>query len=121
MRFPAGGSYRHRLWRALRPSCTPPRAHDRVRVAANSNSTAAGSSSSATTRIEPPQHCLVGLAEEGGEIFHRTEIGLDSTTLALHSGLFDLQVGEGLRLDRELVREAVALGLPPFVVRGAEL
>jgi len=39
----------------------------------------------------------------------------------LYSGLLDLQVGDGLRLDRELVGEAVALGLPSFVVRGAEL
>jgi hypothetical protein len=36
-------------------------------------------------------------------------------------GLLDLQVGEGLRLDREPVGEAVALGLPPFVVPGAVL
>ncbi len=49
------------------------------------------------------------------------QVRLDLAPLALHSGLLDLQVGEGLRLDRELVREAVALGLPPFVVRGAEL
>jgi hypothetical protein len=41
--------------------------------------------------------------------------------LALHSGLLDLQVGEGLRLDRELVGKTIALGLPSFVVRGAEL
>jgi hypothetical protein len=39
----------------------------------------------------------------------------------LDGGLLDLQVGEGHRLDRELVGEAVALGLPSFVVRGAEL
>jgi len=46
-----------------------------------------------------------------------------STVLAftLDGGLLDLQVGEGHRLDRELVGEAVALGLPSFVVRGAEL
>jgi hypothetical protein len=40
--------------------------------------------------------------------------------LALDRGLLDLQVGEDLRLDRELVGEFVALGLPPLVVRGAE-
>jgi hypothetical protein len=33
----------------------------------------------------------------------------------------DLQVGEGLRLDRKLGGKAVALGLPSLVVRGAEL
>ncbi len=42
------------------------------------------------------------------------------TALALHSGLLDLQVGEGLRFNCELFGKAVALGLPPFVVRGAE-
>jgi hypothetical protein len=64
---------------------------------------------------------LVGLAEQGGEIFHRTKICLNGATLALHSDLLDLQVGEGLRLDRKLVGKAAALGLPSFVVRGAEL
>jgi hypothetical protein len=39
----------------------------------------------------------------------------------VHGGLFNFQVGEGLRLDRELVGKAVAFGLPSFVVRGAEL
>jgi hypothetical protein len=53
------------------------------------------------------------------QIFHGTKVSLDGTTLALHSGLLDLQVGEGLGLDRELVGKAVALGLPSFVVRGA--
>jgi hypothetical protein len=52
---------------------------------------------------------------------HRAKISLDGTALSLHNGLIDLQVGEGLRLDREPVGEAVALGLPSFVVRGAEL
>jgi hypothetical protein len=46
-------------------------------------------------------------------------IGLDGTTLALRSGLLDLQVGEGLRLDLKPVSEAVALGLPSSVVRSA--
>jgi hypothetical protein len=40
---------------------------------------------------------------------------------ALYSGFLDLQVGEDLRLDSELVDEAGAVGLPSFVVRGAEL
>jgi hypothetical protein len=30
----------------------------------------------------------------------------DGATLALHSGLLDLQVGEGLRLDSDLVGKA---------------
>jgi hypothetical protein len=34
----------------------------------------------------------------------------------LHSGLPDLQIGQGLRLDRQPVSEAVALGLPWLVV-----
>jgi len=51
----------------------------------------------------------------------RAQIGFDRATHGLHRGLLDLQVGEGLCLDRELVRKAVALGLPSLVVRGAEL
>jgi len=35
-------------------------------------------------------------------------------TPALHRGLPDLQIDEDLRLNRELVRKAVALGLPSF-------
>jgi hypothetical protein len=46
--------------------------------------------------------------------------GLDGAAPALHNGLLDLQVSGGLRLDRELVGEAVALGSPSFVIRGAE-
>src|SRR5882672_254936 len=64
---------------------------------------------------------LVGLAEQGGKISDRPEIGVDGAALALHSGLLDLQVDEGLRVNRELAGKAVALGLPSFVVRGAEL
>jgi hypothetical protein len=41
-----------------------------------------------------------------------------SVTLVLHRGLLDLQVGEGLCLDRELVGKAVALGLPSSVICG---
>jgi Na+-driven multidrug efflux pump len=59
------------------------------------------------------------LAEQGGKISDGLEIGLDGATLALYSGL-NLQVGKGLRLDRKPVSEAVALGLPSFVVRSAE-
>jgi len=44
-----------------------------------------------------------------------------SPPLALHSDLLDLQIGEGLRLDRELVGKAIAFGLPSFVLRGAKL
>jgi hypothetical protein len=39
----------------------------------------------------------------------------------LYRGLLDLQVGKGLRFNREPIGKAVALGLPSFVVRGAEL
>jgi hypothetical protein len=38
-------------WRDRRPSCTLPRAYARVLVAAKSSNTAAGSSNSATTRM----------------------------------------------------------------------
>jgi hypothetical protein len=49
---------------------------------------------------EPPQHHLVGLAEHSAKILGGPEIGFDGATFALHSGLLDLQIGEGLRLDR---------------------
>src|SRR5258706_91908 len=61
------------------------------------------------------------LAASSMALSHRAKIGLDGAPLALHSGLLDRQVGEGLRLDCELVDKAVALGLPSFVVRSAEL
>jgi len=61
------------------------------------------------------------LAEQNGEIFHRTKISLDGATLAFNGGLPNFQVGEDLRLDRELVGKVVALGLSSLVVRGAEL
>jgi len=70
---------------------------------------------------EIAKHVLVSRADQHGQILHRTKIGLDDATLALHSGLLDLQIGEGLRLDRELVGKVVALGLSSLVVRGAEL
>jgi hypothetical protein len=44
-----------------------------------------------------------------------------SRTPGLRSGLLDLEVGEGLRLDRELIGKAAAPDLPSFVVRGPEL
>jgi hypothetical protein len=42
-----------------------------------------------------PHHHLVGLAEQNGEIFHRTKISLDGTPLALDGGLLDLQGRRG--------------------------
>jgi hypothetical protein len=47
----------------------------------------------------------------------------DRAVRAMASGsLFDLQVGEDLRLDGELVGKVVALGLPSFVVlRASEI
>jgi hypothetical protein len=66
-----------------------------------------------------PGH-LVGLAEKGGKISYGPEIGLDGATHGLDSDLLDLRVGVGLRLNRELVGKAATLGLPSFVVRGAE-
>jgi hypothetical protein len=56
----------------------------------------------------------------GGKISDGPEIGLDGATHGLDSDLLDLRVGVGLRLNRELVGKAATLGLPSFVVRGAE-
>ncbi len=61
---------------------------------------------------EPSQDRLVVGVDERRQIPRRVKIGLDLPTLALHRGLLDLQVGKGLRLDRELVGKAVAIGLP---------
>jgi hypothetical protein len=47
------------------------------------------------------------LVEQGSEIFHPAKVGFDDAALALDGRLLDLQVGEGLRLDREPVGEAV--------------
>ena len=74
-----------------------------------------GTSSSATMRMN--QRSTVSLSAPMSVAVGR----LDNAPLALHSGLLDLQVGQRLRLDRKLVGKAVALGLPSFVVRGAEL
>jgi len=98
----------------------PPRRPHRRDEAASSKRTAAGSSKR-NHENEPPQHHLVGLAEQNGEIFHRTKISLDGATLALHSGPLDLQVGEGLRLNHQLVGKAVALGLPSSAARSLEI
>jgi hypothetical protein len=46
---------------------------------------------------KPPQHHLVSLAEQGGEIFHRPEIGLDGAALALDGGLLDPSATRGRR------------------------
>ena len=47
-------------------------------------------------------------------------IGLNHATLAIYGSPL-VQAGEGLRLDRKPVSDTVVLGLPSFVVRGAEL
>ena len=67
---------------------------------------------------EPSEDRLVVGADERRQIPHRAQVGLDRPPLAVDRGLLDFQVGQGLRLNRELVGKAVALGLPPFVVCG---
>ena len=85
------------------------------------NSTAAGSRSSCHGKDEIPEHILIAGAQQRRQIADRVQICLHLAPLALYGGLLHLQVGEGFRLDRELVGKAVALGLPSFVLRGAEL
>jgi hypothetical protein len=65
---------------------------------------------------EIPKYVVVLGAQQGRQIFDRPQVSLDLQALAHDRGLLDFQVGEGLRLDREFVDEAVALRLPPFVV-----
>jgi hypothetical protein len=94
-------------------------AYDRARVAGKSRSTAAGPSNSATTRMTIGGPVSLSAPSSVAKS-HRAQVGLDGAAPALHNGLLDLQVGGGLRLDRELVGEAVALGPPSLVIRGAE-
>jgi hypothetical protein len=61
---------------------------------------------------EIPEHILVADTQRRRQIADRIKVGLDLPALALDGGLFNFQVGKGLRLDRELVGKAVALGLP---------
>ena len=49
---------------------------------------------------EPPQHVPVGLAEQGGKIFHRPEVSLDGATLVIRL------------LKRRLLREGRRCGRP---------
>ena len=98
----------------------PPRRPHRRDEAASSKRTAAGSSKR-NHENEPPQDGLVVGAKQRRQLAHRTKVGLHGATLALDGGLLDLQVGEGLRLDPEHIGKTIALGLPSFVVRGAEL
>jgi hypothetical protein len=90
-------------------------------LAAKSKSTAAGSSSSATTRmnhrIRPPRW----QTPRRGQDISWAGDRLDSATLALRSGPLDPQVGEGRCLDRELADKAVALGLPSSAALSLEI
>jgi hypothetical protein len=70
---------------------------------------------------EIPEHALIIRAQERCQVSNRAKIGVDGAAFTLDGGLLNLQVSEGLRLDRELVGKAVALGLSSLVVRGAEL
>jgi len=54
------------------------------------------------------------LQREGSQILDGPRFGLNHTALPIHSGLLDLQVGDGLRRNHEVVGKAVALGLPSF-------
>jgi len=65
---------------------------------------------------EIPQHGVIIGADQCRRIPDRTKIGLDR--LPLDRSLLDFELGENLLFGRELVGEAVALRLPPFVVRG---
>jgi hypothetical protein len=93
----------------------------RDRVAAKGNSTAAGSSKTATTRINHRKTTSSAAPSSVSQIPHLAKIGLDLPPLAHYGGLLDLQVGEDLRFDRELVGKAVAFGLPSVGVHGAEV
>src|SRR5438128_441559 len=109
-------------WRALRLSCTPPCALALTTVSASLRKVTAwaGSRSSTKTRMNtgaPHRHRPSKVARyltgpRSASTFRRSPPD---------SHLLDLQVGKGLRLDRKPVSEAVALRLPSFVVRVAEL
>jgi hypothetical protein len=94
--------------------------YGRVRVAAKSNSTAVGSSSSATTRMNHRKTTSLATLRRVARYFHGAEIGLDSAALA-SSGPLDPQFSEGLCLDHEHVGEAVALTCHRLSSSGVEL
>ncbi len=56
-------------------------------------------------------------ANQRREVAHGAKVGLNRATLALHSGILDLQVGEGLRLYHELVGKVVALSMSSSAAR----
>jgi hypothetical protein len=55
---------------------------------------------------KPSEDRLVVAAKQARQISYRTKVGLDGAALAVHNSLLDLQVGEGLRLDRNPRRVA---------------
>jgi hypothetical protein len=93
----------------------------RDRVVAKSNSTLAGSSNSAATRINHCKTTSSATPSSVSQIPHLAKVGLDLRALACYGGLLDFQVGEDLRFDRELVGKAVAFGLPAVGGHGAEV
>src|SRR5258707_493961 len=70
---------------------------------------------------KPAQDVLVACAEQCCQIAHRTQVGLCDLPVAVHPGFLDLELGEGLGLNRKLVGQAGALGPPALIIRGAEL
>jgi hypothetical protein len=77
-------------------------------VAHNRSRMAAGSRSSATTRVKPPEHMLVCGTEQDGEVTNRPEVCLDLPAFPLDGGLFDLEACEDL--PPECVRPQDRLG-----------
>jgi hypothetical protein len=72
---------------------------------------------------------LTGVPRAGAPlVFYRRQGGIGLATLrrfldrvALDSGLLDLQLGEGLRLDHQPASEAVALRLPSSAARSLQI
>jgi hypothetical protein len=109
-----GGSLAHALsGRALRPSRTPSWVLASRRCQEQEH--CGRVEEQRDRQDEPAYDYRVGLADQCCQIPHRAKVGLDRAALALSRGLFDLEVGEDLRLDRELVGKTVALR--PAVVR----
>src|SRR5260221_8908202 len=61
------------------------------------------------------QHVLVGPAQQGGEVFHGAEIGLDLGPFAIGRGLLDLEGGYGLGFPDPLASE---IGTVPALLLG---
>jgi hypothetical protein len=83
MRFSGRTAGSRRALARSTPSCAPFCAYDRVRVAASSNSTAAGSSNNATTRMTHRRTVSLSAPMSVARYRTGTQVGLDGAALVI--------------------------------------